>query len=427
MNERIQELLLAKLREDIETKAQRRLKHRCDFIGFAETLSEVTGQHLSDTTLRRFWGYQEQGVHATTTRTLDILSIFLGYTNWEDYLTQNREEVRRVLADTEGISPEIDEQELEAPEAAAESEPTDTEQPATPQCPEATDVERLTTGKKPRKRKWLAIGAAACIAAIATLVYAQGRDFETDGITYHVESYVEGRAKIAASADDIEGSIKLPEMVDNIGRTYSVVAVDDDAFYLRNNITEIYLPATIERIGKRAFKCCDKLESVQMGDNVIEMGDEVFRSCPMLKDVRLSAALRGLPEYCFSGDSVALRNIVLPDSIHTIGRDAFGKCKELELIHMPIALEHLERGAFWECRKLKHLTLPARVKSIGSAQFWYCDSLESITILCPTLPSRVGLFEKDKQKRIILRVPHELLALYSKSAQWSEFDIEEMH
>lgn len=440
MDERIHELLLAKLRADIEAAVQRRLKHRNDFIELAATLNNVSSHSLSDTTLRRFWGYQEQGKHTATIRTLDTLSRFLGYTNWEEYSVRNIEYVRKDI------------EKAEAPPTTSETEATPTELPteearteATEHEPLAEDVQPMTTEEtpqvteetpqtaedtpqatKPKTRKWWATGAAMCMAALAVLVFAQSRDFTDNGITYHVESYLHARVAITSSADSMANRVKVPQEVDHIGRTYSVVAIDDDAFYQHTNITEANLPTTIERIGKRAFKCCDKLETVQMGDNVLSMGDEVFRSCPMLKDVRLSEALHELPEYCFSGDSMALKAIVLPDSIHTIGRDAFGKCKELEIIHMPIALERLERGAFWECRKLKYITLPAKVKSIGAAQFWYCDSLESITILCPTLPSAGSLFEKDRQKSVTLRVPRKQASLYRENPKWKALYIEEI-
>lgn len=251
----------------------------------------------------------------------------------------------------------------------------------------------------------------------------QSRDFTKDGIDYRVESYMGGQVAVAACNKEKKGHVSIPETVSNWGRTYSVAAVNDEAFYGCNGLTEVVLPSGVETIGDRAFKCCENLSSIKMEDGVTIMGTETFRTCPRLKDVRLSNSLLELPEYCFSGDSVALVSLVLPDGIRTIGRDAFGKCKELKTIHMPENLETLGRGAFWECRKLEHITLPRSLRSIGKVEFWYCDHLQSITLICPTPPAADSPFEHDRTAPILLRIPKDNVDAYSASA-WASLNIE---
>lgn len=389
MDENTKEILFKKLRTDIETKSGMRLKHRGDFLAFADLLQRETCQRLSDTTLRRFWGYQEGGKHTATIHTLDILCAYLGYKNWDDYASCNAETV---------------------------------------ECAEdASDIEYPAVTDKPvrsqNRWKWVAACMAVLVAAGGVLCCLQSRDFTIDGIDYRVASYIDGRVAVAACDKSRKGHVSVPEKVSSWGRTYRVAAVDDEAFYGCNGITEVVLPSGVETIGDRAFKCCENLSSIEMEDGVTKLGTELFRTCPRLKDVRLSKSLLELPEYCFSGDSMSLVSLVLPDRIRTIGRDAFGKCKVLKMVHMPENLETLGRGVFWECSKMEHITLPRSLRSIGAVQFWHCDNLKSITLLCPTPPVVDSPFEKGKTAPVLLRVPKESVDDY-RASSWTSLDIE---
>ena len=80
-----------------ETLLQKNLQKRVErFLGFTmstkrdfETLSVEIFKHrkilISASTLRRFWGYQEQGSHTTSMTTLDTLSRLVGYATWKDF------------------------------------------------------------------------------------------------------------------------------------------------------------------------------------------------------------------------------------------------------------------------------------------------------------------------------------------------------
>ena len=408
-----------------------------------------TKQRLSDTTLRRFWGYQENGAHSATVRTLDILCAYLGYKNWDEYVecheapivsadvTKTSEEVQNQPSATGVALPTVSQNatmtEEKATSSTEGSATTSAKDTATTSAKDtaaasvedstANDTDVAASLASTKRWKWVAAAAGVVLAAGAALMCMQSRDFTQDGIGYRVTSYLDGKVAVAACSEDAKGHLSVPEMVSNWGRTYCVTALDNEAFYGCNGLTEVVLPAGVETIGDRAFKCCENLSSIQMEDGVTKLGKELFRTCPRLKDVRLSNSLLELPEYCFSGDSLALTSIVLPDGIRKIGRDAFGKCKELKTVHMPENLETLGRGAFWECRKLEHITLPRTLRSIGAVPFWYCDHLQSITLLCPTPPTADSTFEKERTAPVLVRVPKENVDAY-RTSSWASFDIE---
>lgn len=83
MNKNAPEIL--QLRIDIEHNISRRICTPYDFEFLAGIIWERLHQTISPTTLKRLWGYID-GADTTRRTTLCLLSQFLGYKDWEDYL-----------------------------------------------------------------------------------------------------------------------------------------------------------------------------------------------------------------------------------------------------------------------------------------------------------------------------------------------------
>lgn len=78
--------LYATLRREIETLAGFSMQTRRDFDRLAELVFHRTGEMISSTTLRRFWGYQELRDDRTIApHTLNQLSRMLGHADWNAY------------------------------------------------------------------------------------------------------------------------------------------------------------------------------------------------------------------------------------------------------------------------------------------------------------------------------------------------------
>lgn len=86
--------------------------------------------------------------------------------------------------------------------------------------------------------------------------------------------------------------------------------------------------------------------------------------------------------YAFSYNTY-LEEVVLPDTLKTVGDYTFFACSELTHIEIPDSVEYMGYyigSTFEECRSLESISLGAGVVAIGPNTFGGCGSLTSITI-----------------------------------------------
>ena len=108
-------------------------------------------------------------------------------------------------------------------------------------------------------------------------------------------------------------------------------------------------------IGHEAFRGCNNLSSITLGDSIKSIGDYAFYGCSKLAEVTIPNKTTSLGEYCFSGNSL-LANIDLGNGLKTIGQYCFSGCS------MP------------------EISIPASVTSIGNYTFNNCSSLADVVI-----------------------------------------------
>ena len=87
---------------------------------------------------------------------------------------------------------------------------------------------------------------------------------------------------------------------------------------------------------------------------------------------------------------------IIPDSVTTIGNNAFAFCKSLKEITIPNSVINIGNNAFDDCESLKEITIPNNVTSIGDGAFFYCESLKEIII-----PDSVTIIGSDAFYRCI--------------------------
>ena len=139
------------------------------------------------------------------------------------------------------------------------------------------------------------------------------------------------------------------------------------------------IPEGIKIIGDSAFSGCKNLEKINISDSVQLIGDSAFAFCDKITEITIPYSVQSIGNAAFSFCK-NLTKIKLPDSLQFIGDSAFSICENLEGINIPDRVKSIGDNAFYGCYNLKKINIPDSVKSIGDSAFSSCESLEEIYI-----------------------------------------------
>ena len=150
----------------------------------------------------------------------------------------------------------------------------------------------------------------------------------------------------------------------------------------------------ITAVGDMALMGCS-LQEIELPETIDSIGKQAFENCGDLESVVLPNCITVLPEACFSF-CMSLSEVILPQHLKSIGKDAFSGCA------------------------MSTVTIPAEVTSIAKGAF-DCDDLESVVSLI-TEPFDLGSSKSDVfAASETLYVPKGTKALYEARQGWKDF------
>lgn len=82
-------------------------------------------------------------------------------------------------------------------------------------------------------------------------------------------------------------------------------------------------------------------------------------------------------DFAFYGRS-ALKSVIIPDSVTSIGLKSFYECSGLVSVKMGKRVKSIGAGAFSFCSALDRIIIPNGVESIDFRAFFCCSSLTSV-------------------------------------------------
>ena len=171
-----------------------------------------------------------------------------------------------------------------------------------------------------------------------------------------------------------------------------VTTIGDGAFSDCDALESVKIPDSVTTIGAYAFVGCDGLTAISIPASVTYIGDLAFCDCSSLTNIEVNSANTA---YCdvdgvlFNKDKTTLMqypigktntSYTIPDSVTTIGNEAFWYCPTLESVTIGNSITTIGGYAFSDCIALESVTIPDSVTTIGIGAFCSCRALESVTI-----------------------------------------------
>lgn len=155
------------------------------------------------------------------------------------------------------------------------------------------------------------------------------------------------------------------------------------SYYQYNNcvpqsLTKVTINSNIEEIKDFAFANCNNIHEINIPSSVNKIGMQSFDSCFSLQDIDLSHVNNISDRAFYNCDKLA--NISFSTDLSSIGCFAFAECDSLNNISLTNKLKTIENNAFYHCKQLSEITIPESVTKIGNYAFYNCDSLEKVFI-----------------------------------------------
>lgn len=249
----------------------------------------------------------------------------------------------------------------------------------------------------------------------------------TPGLTF--ESGNDGTAKVVGIIDKSATTIKIPRITPDGDR---VIEIAYGAFMQNTVVESILLPPTVYKISTSAFYGCTALKSVYFSEGLETIGALAFQNCTALESLSLPASLRTLEEMAFAGCQglryltvseknpyfiaesnclikkgertlllgcvgskipkditaiadfafygMGLSELLMPDSVKTVGNQAFAMNETLVDLVLSESLTTLGTAAFYGCSSLKSVYLPASLTTLGTTPFRDCSAINRFVV-----------------------------------------------
>ena len=214
-------------------------------------------------------------------------------------------------------------------------------------------------------------------------------------------------------------------------------------------VTDLTIPNSVTSIKRSTFVFCSSLTSVTIPDSVTTIGEYAFCNCSKLTSVAIGNKVTSIEKYAFWNCN-SLISVTIPNNVATIEYSAFSKCRNLQKFNgkfasedgrcliidgalysfapaelaeytIPDSVTTIGDDAFYGCSSLTSVTIPDSVTTIGDDAFAYCDSLKGVYCKATTPPTAGNYMFNNTSSNLKIYVPTQSVEVYKSASGWSEY------
>ena len=121
------------------------------------------------------------------------------------------------------------------------------------------------------------------------------------------------------------------------------------------------------------------VKNVILGNSVVSIGTYAFYNCSNLTSIHIPESVTSIGDYALRSCK-SLSSIYIPEGVTSIGNYAFYYCTSLTSVYIPKGVTSIGERVFAYCTSLTSVYIPKGVTSIGERVFEQCSSLTSVYI-----------------------------------------------
>lgn len=187
---------------------------------------------------------------------------------------------------------------------------------------------------------------------------------------------------------------------------------DGHLYIAGQEVTEVDIPASVTAING-ALAGARYLTAVTIPNTVTTIGTQAFFLCASLTAIDIPNSVTKIGDGAFDG-CASLTSIDIPNAVTEIGGSAFSGCAAITSIDIPNAVKVIESSTFSGCSALTSINIPNTVTEIGSYVFSRCTSLDNVTL--PDKITRLldGVF-RNCASLTSIKIPNSVMVIGSSA------------